>query len=53
MDSSRRISRRAAADGHLKLGQVRRDLVLDPLRSRRDFRELEMDLSFPADPFQK
>jgi tetratricopeptide (TPR) repeat protein len=30
-----------------------RDVDLDPLRPRRDFQELLLDLSFPTDPFQR
>jgi tetratricopeptide (TPR) repeat protein len=44
--------RRAVMDGHADLMQVRHDPVLDPLRQRRDFEELILDLSFPADPFR-
>jgi serine/threonine-protein kinase len=43
--------RRSVVAGSSDLGQIRRDVVLDPLRSRRDFQEMIMDLSFPADPF--
>jgi tetratricopeptide (TPR) repeat protein len=42
---------RAAEAGHHTLNQIRQDPVLNPLRSRRDFQDLVMDLSFPADPF--
>jgi serine/threonine protein kinase len=45
--------RRAVLHGHRDLGRIRRDPVLDPLRPRRDFQELLMDLSFPADPFRQ
>jgi tetratricopeptide (TPR) repeat protein len=44
--------RRAVADGYRDPEQMRRDPVLDPLRPRRDFRELMLDVSFPDDPFQ-
>ncbi len=44
--------RQAVAAGHGDLVQIRQDPVLDPLRARRDFREMIMDLSFPAHPFQ-
>jgi tetratricopeptide (TPR) repeat protein/tRNA A-37 threonylcarbamoyl transferase component Bud32 len=44
--------RRAVVAGHRDLGQIRHDPVLDPLRPRRDFQELLMDMSFPTDPFQ-
>jgi tetratricopeptide (TPR) repeat protein/tRNA A-37 threonylcarbamoyl transferase component Bud32 len=43
--------RRAAAEGYNDLGQLRQDPVLDPLRPRRDFQELILDMSFPSDPF--
>jgi tetratricopeptide (TPR) repeat protein len=46
------VLRRAVAAGHVKLDQIRRDPVLDPLRSRSDFQELIMDLSFPVNAFQ-
>jgi tetratricopeptide (TPR) repeat protein/tRNA A-37 threonylcarbamoyl transferase component Bud32 len=45
--------RRACEGGHRDLRQIRQDPVLNPLRSRRDFQELVLDLSFPADPFQR
>ncbi len=45
--------RRAVATGYNDLGQIRRDRLLDPLRSHRDFQDLMMDLSFPADPFRR
>jgi serine/threonine-protein kinase len=45
--------RRAVLAGHADLMQVRRDPVLDPLRRRRDFEEIIMDLSFPAEPLAR
>jgi hypothetical protein len=45
--------RRACEDGHRDLPQILHDPVLNPLRSRPDFQELVLDLSFPADPFQR
>jgi serine/threonine-protein kinase len=45
--------RRAVAAGYAEVASLRRDIDLDPLRPRRDFQELVMDLSFPADPFQR
>jgi serine/threonine-protein kinase len=45
------VLRRAVMAGHADLMQVRRDPILDPLRRRRDFEEMVLDLSFPADPF--
>ena len=47
------VLRRAVMAGHADLRQIRRDLVLDPLRRRRDFQEMILDLSFPADPFRR
>jgi hypothetical protein len=44
--------RRAVAAGFAEVAMLRRDIDLDPLRLRRDFQELLLDLSFPADPFQ-
>jgi serine/threonine-protein kinase len=44
--------RRAASDGHFNLDQILRDPILNPLRPRRDFQELMLDLAFPADPFR-
>jgi serine/threonine-protein kinase len=46
------VLRRAVVAGHAEFMQVRRDPVLDPLRRRRDFEEMILDLSFPADPFR-
>jgi tetratricopeptide (TPR) repeat protein/tRNA A-37 threonylcarbamoyl transferase component Bud32 len=46
------VLRRAIMAGHADLMQVRCDPVLDPLRGRRDFKEMILDLSFPADPFR-
>jgi serine/threonine-protein kinase len=46
------VLRRSLLAGHADLMQVRRDPVLDPLRRRRDFEEMILDLSFPADPFR-
>jgi tetratricopeptide (TPR) repeat protein len=43
---------RAVAAGHVDLDQVRRDPLLDPLRPRRDFQEMILDLAFPVDAFQ-
>jgi serine/threonine-protein kinase len=54
-DRSRRAIaslRRLVEGGHLHFGQIRRDPILDPLRSRRDFQELVSDLSFPVGPFR-
>ena len=45
--------RRAVAAGYPNVPLIRRDIDLHPLRPRRDFQELLMDLSFPADPFQR
>jgi serine/threonine-protein kinase len=45
--------RRAITAGFVDVALLCRDTDLDPLRQRRDFQELLMDLSFPADPFQR
>ena len=43
--------RRAAESRPGGVELLRRDPILDPLRSRADFQEMLLDLSFPADPF--
>jgi tetratricopeptide (TPR) repeat protein len=43
--------RRAAAVGHYDAWRLGRDPAVDPLRRRRDFQELLLDLAFPTDPF--
>lgn len=43
--------RRAAESGRIGLDRLRRDPVLAPFRDRADFRELLLDLAFPAVPF--
>jgi tetratricopeptide (TPR) repeat protein len=45
--------RRAIAAGLQDVAYMRRDTDLDPLRSRRDFQLLMMDLAFPEDPFAR
>jgi hypothetical protein len=45
--------RRAVAAGFDDVGHMNRDPDLNPLRSRRDFQALMMELAFPADPFQR
>ena len=45
--------RLAVAAGYRKLEIIRTDRDLDPLRSRRDFQDLMMDLEFPDDPFAR
>jgi hypothetical protein len=47
------VLRRALLAGRADLAQVRRDFVLNPLRPRRDFQEMLLDVSFPADAFQR
>jgi serine/threonine-protein kinase len=42
---------RAVARGYRNVAVMQRDPDLDPLRSRRDFQLLMMDLEFPDDPF--
>ena len=41
--------REAVASGYRNIALMRNDSDLDPLRSRPDFRLLEMDLAMPAD----
>jgi tetratricopeptide (TPR) repeat protein len=43
--------RRAAAAGYCDARRLNVDPAVDPLRGRRDFQELLLDLSFPTDPF--
>ncbi len=45
--------RLAVAAGYRKLEIMRTDHDLDPLRSRRDFQLLLMDLEFPDDPLAR
>jgi serine/threonine-protein kinase len=44
---------RAIARGYRNVALMRKDPVLDPLRSRSDFQLLMMDLEFPDDPFAR
>jgi serine/threonine-protein kinase len=44
---------RAVARGYRNVALMRKDTVLDPLRSRPDFQLLMMDLEFPDDPFAR
>jgi tetratricopeptide (TPR) repeat protein len=50
-DEAMRRLRQAVAVGLKDPGFIRSDSDLVPLHSRPDFRELTMDLAFPADPF--
>ena len=45
--------RRAIDGGYRPLTQILAEPVLNPLRSRPDFRLLVMDLAFPKDPFAR
>jgi tetratricopeptide (TPR) repeat protein len=45
--------RRVISADESDLVRVRINPVLDPLRSRPDFDQMMMDLSFPADPFRR
>src|SRR5262249_35038450 len=40
------VLRKVVAGGHVDLGRILRDPLLDPLRTRRDFRRLILDSSF-------
>jgi tetratricopeptide (TPR) repeat protein len=52
-DQAMAILRRAVAAGWRGADHLHSHPSLDPLRSRADFQELEMDLSFPDDPFAR
>jgi serine/threonine-protein kinase len=52
-DRAMAILRRAVAAGWHGVDDLQSDPIFVPLRSRPDFQELVMDLSFPADPFSK
>jgi len=43
--------RRAVAMGYRNVNEFRIESALDQLRSRDDFRQLMMDMAFPAEPF--
>ena len=45
--------RRAVTAGYCDLAQIQADDLLEPLHSCRDFQAMIMDLTFPADPFQR
>jgi hypothetical protein len=45
------VLRRAVAAGFKDMARMRFHWNLDPLRARRDFQELLLDLEFPANPF--
>jgi serine/threonine-protein kinase len=56
LEASVDAMRRAVAAGFVDRDRLRRDTNLDPLRSRADFRAIElvlMDAAFPADPFAR
>ena len=44
-------ARAAGAVGSIRLDEVRREKLLDPLRANPRFQLLMMDLAFPDDPF--
>jgi hypothetical protein len=54
-DANRAVAalRRAVAAGFANVPLIRRDVDLDPLRPRRDFQLVLLDLTFPDDPFQR
>ncbi len=43
--------RQAVAAGWQRLAHMRSDTDLDPIRSRRDYQMLLLDVGFPANPF--
>ncbi len=45
------LLRRAVADGYHNVNAMAREVALDPLRDRPDFRLLMMDLAMPTDAF--
>jgi len=52
-DRAMHTLRRAVAAGHCRFEWMRRDPDLDPLRRRRDFQLLMMDVEFPGEPFAR
>ena len=52
-DRAMAVLRRAVAAGYSDAPLMRRDVDLDPLRDRPDFRALMLDLAMPADPFSR
>jgi hypothetical protein len=42
---------RALADGYRDIDNLRTEAALDPLRARRDFQLLMMDVAMPDEPF--
>jgi eukaryotic-like serine/threonine-protein kinase len=52
-DQAMESLRDAVAGGYRKYAIMRTDSDLDPLRSRRDFQMLLMDLAFPDEPFAR
>jgi eukaryotic-like serine/threonine-protein kinase len=47
------VLNRAVADGFRDMRLLRTDTDLDPLRARPDFKQLLMNLEFPANPFAR
>ncbi len=52
-DRAMAVLRRAVAAGWKDVAHMRFYWTLDPLRTRRDFQVLLLDLEFPADPFAR
>jgi hypothetical protein len=50
-DRAMKALKRAISAGYANVVHLRRDIDLDPLRCRRDFQDLLLDLSFPTEPF--
>jgi hypothetical protein len=47
------LLRRAVAAGYHDADAMAKEVALDPLRERSDFRLLMMDVIMPADPFEQ
>lgn len=47
------LLRRAVAEGYCSVKTIAKEVALDPLRTRPDFRLLMLDLNFPTAPFAR
>ena len=52
-DEAMKSLRRAVAAGNRDAAWMKTDTDLDPLRSRRDFQLILMDMELPPDPFAR